>query len=667
VLALGIVMKEPMRQLYKVILLITVFMLQACGSSEDKTVFSISADVSEVNFSNEFLQESTESIAINVSFVGDGVLVGFSPEAISAPWLEYRTENVTENSATVFIDVINAQFLLTDTYNTTLRLATSNEDSSKFAFHDIDISLLIWNLSVDTEKVSYSGTFGDDTIPAQNISILTEEKEWTASTDVDWLSLDITSGIGETEIVVTPDISEFTEPGLQQGNIILTDIDSGEIKLVPVELALDNVYLLADQTAVALSSTNSVSTLEKTIAVGNSADLVINWTASTDANWLTLTKVNNGQLIITADPSLASINNNSSAQVIISADSDIVAISETININFYNSIEDVDNKVITPLVINSSEIVTSPLKPVFYLGVGNELLTYHQYTGELESSVEISPEGTILEQFIMHPNGDYLLVQATETVTQEDETSTEVVHRYKVLLDDYSITEIIDTDIISEPIAIVRLSGRYFVITQAFEFADENLNVLFWDAASAFLVSKVAVASKANTLFALDNSTASFKRYIPQVNDFGDNKVSVSLTHDYHPELLADGQLIFDFIVTSDEANIYTLSQSSEWISFDGDNFVDNGLLEANESVVTLSLVKNSNDQPNYFRFNSANELGFYLDVYDNQQTISSTTYTQGSQPANLRLSGDNQRLIIYIDSSSDDELDSQIELVTIP
>ena len=100
----------------------------------------------------------------------------------------------------------------------------------------------------------------------------------------------------------------------------------------------------------------------------------------------------------------------------------------------------------------------------------------------------------------MHPNGDYLLVKATETVTQEDETTTEVVHRYKVLLDDYSITEIIDTDIISEPIAIVRLSGRYFVITQAFEFADENLNVLFWDAANAFLVSKVAVASQANTL-----------------------------------------------------------------------------------------------------------------------------------------------------------------------
>ena len=236
-----------------------------------------------------------------------------------------------------------------------------------------------------------------------------------------------------------------------------------------------------------------------------------------------------------------------------------------------------------------------------------------------------------------------------------------------VSLDDYSITEIIDTDIISEPIAIVRLSGRYFVITQAFEFADENLNVLFWDAANAFLVSKVAVASQANTLFALDNNTASFKRYIPQVNDFGDNKVSVSLTHEYHPELLADGQLIFDFMVTSDEANIYALSQSSEWISFDGDNFVDNGLLEANESVVTLSLVKNSNDQPNYFRFNSANELGFYLDVYDNHQTISSTTYTQGSQPANLKLSGDDQRLIIYVDSSSDDELDSQIELVTIP
>ena len=130
-------MKEQMRHLYKIMLVITTIMLSACGGSGDKTVFSISADVSQASFSNEFLQESTSTIAIEVDFIGDGLLVGFAPENAPVPWLEYRAENVTDTSATIFLDVINAQFLLAGTYTTVIRLATSNEDASKFASHDI--------------------------------------------------------------------------------------------------------------------------------------------------------------------------------------------------------------------------------------------------------------------------------------------------------------------------------------------------------------------------------------------------------------------------------------------------------------------------------------------------------------------------------------------------
>jgi hypothetical protein len=663
-------MKELMRQLYKVILIATIFMIQSCGSSSDKTVFTISAGVSEANFTNEYLQESTDTIAIEVNFVGNGLLVGFSPDTLPVPWLEYRAENITANSATVYIDIINAQFLTPDTYETKLRLATSNDDSSKFAFHEIDISLLIWDFAVDTDKIKYNGTLGDDAIPAQTITILNETKEWTASTDVTWLSLDVTSGSGEAEIVVTPDISGFLEAGLQQANIILTELNSGDTKLVPVELALDNVYLLAEQTTVALASTSSKSTLEKTLTIDNSRDLNINWQATTSASWLKLTVINDHQLKISADPSIAAMNNNSYAQVIITANSDIAAVSEIINVNFYNSNAVFENKVLTSLEVNNGEILVSPLKPEFYFTLDNQLFIYHQYTGELESSIVVSPEGTVLEQLIIHPNGDYLLAKATEMVIQEDETTTEVVHRYRInLLDNTSssITEILTADIVYEPIDIVRLSGRYFVVTQALEFANEDLQVAFWDSENAYFTNKVDVATQANTLFVLDNNAVSFKRYIPQVNDFGDDKISVTLTHEYHPELLTEGQVIYDFMVTNDEADIYAISPSSEWISFDGETFIDNGLLEANKNIVTLFLEKNTDSQPNYLRIDSTSELGFYLDIYDNNQTISSTIYTQGNQPNNIKLSGDGQRLIIHVNSSNDPEFDSQIELVTIP
>lgn len=639
-------MKEQMRQLYKVMLLVAAIMLQACGGSGDDTVFSISADVSEANFSNEFLQESTSTIAIKVNYVGDGLLVGFAPGVSPVAWLKYRAEDVTDTSATIYIDVINAQFLLANTYTTILRLATSNADSSKFASHDINVSLSVWNLDVDTEKLKYSATFGVEKLSPQIIKITNATNQWSASTDVDWLSLEVTSGTeeGEGEILITPELSSFTAAGLQQGNIILTEANSGDTKIIPVELALDNIYLLADSPSVALTSTSNISALEKIVTIGNNDNHIIEWQASTQANWLTLTPINNTQLKITADPATAPMNASTLAQVSVVASQNTSVMSDNISVNFYNSDLVVENKVLTPLDINNNEMLASPLFPKFYVGISNQLVTYHQYTGEIESTLVVSPEGTTLEQLIMHPAGDYLLAKAVETITTEDETTgeailSEVTHRYKINLNDDTNTEVTDFDILYEPTNIVRLSGRYFVVTQTLEFADENLNLLFWDAENAYFASEIDVATQANTLFALDYNNVSFKRYIPQANDFGDDKISIALTHEYHPDLLPDNEIIRDFIVSNDEKNIYAISETSEWISFDGESFVDNGLLEASANVVTLQLEKNSEGNPNYLRFDQSNALGFYLNRYDAEQNITSTTYTQGRQPTSIKLS----------------------------
>ncbi len=661
-------MKEPMCQLYKaLLLLLIVIMLQACGGSDNEVVLSISADLNEAHFTNEILQESTSTIAIEVNFVGEGLLVGYAPDETPVGWLEYRTENVTDTSATIYIDVVNAQLYAADTYTTTLRLATSNEDLTQFSSHDIEVSLLVWELAVDTQKVKYNGTFGVENLPSQRITIASEVSEWTATTDVDWLSLDITSGSGETEIEVTPDVTSFTSPGLQQGNIVLTEIASGDTKLVPVELALDNIYMLAEQPSISLASTSAISALERVITISNNSAQTIEWLASTEANWLTLTPINNTQLMITADPAAAPMNASSLAQVTIAASEKTGVVSETINVNFYNSDLVVENTVLESLEINSNEILPSPLFPKFYVAVDNQLKTYHQYTGTLESTLTVSPENTVLEQLIMHPAGDYLLAKAVETVINpEDETTSELVHRYKVNLADNIITEIVDSNVLSEPTDIVRLLGRYFVITQVLEFADENLQVLFWDGANAFLASEIDVAAQKNTLFALDYDAASIKRYMPEVNDFGDDKISVSLTHEYRPRLLPEGKRIIDFMVSDDEQNIYAISESSEWISFDGDDFVDNGLLEASTSVVTLFLEKNSAGNPNYLRFDGSNALGFYLATYGENQNVTSTTYTQGRLPTRIKLSADAQRLIMNVDASTDETLESQVEVVTI-
>jgi len=355
-------MKGQMNIFQKIVtLLITVVMLQACGGSDKGPTYTISADVTKASFSNEFLQAKEQSIAIKVSFEGEGLLVGFAPNAQPVGWLTYRSEDVTDNSATIYIDVVDSDRILADLYTTKIRLATGNAGGTDLVFHDVDVSLLVWQLSVDTELLSYRSTLGDSIVEAQTIELTSESNEWTASTDVDWLSLDLTEGTGGASIVVTADISNFTTAGLQEGNIVLTEVTSGDTKSIPVELGVDNIYLYSDQSVVALTSTNNISVIEQTLNIANNGASQVAWQATTTANWLTLTVLPNNQLKITADVNAAPLDAISSADIVLNATNGAIAINDTVQVTFYNANLLTETKLIEPLSVADSNIAVSPI------------------------------------------------------------------------------------------------------------------------------------------------------------------------------------------------------------------------------------------------------------------------------------------------------------------
>lgn len=661
-------MKEQFSNIRQAIIVFMVALaLQACGGSSNNTPqYSVSADVENISFSTEFLQISDETIAINVNFVGEGLLVGFSPEVQPVPWLTYRTEQITESTATIYIDVVNAELFVPGTFETILRLSSGNQTEFNFASVDIDVSLLIWQLSTNTDRVTFNGTFGDSSIPAQSIELTSETNEWTAAADVDWLTLDITSGTGDAVIIVTPTIDTFTAAGLQQANIILTEKSTGASKSLPVELGLDNVYLFADQANIAFTATKNIQATTKTVTISTNKALPFAWQASADASWLTLTiNESSNKIAISADPSSVPINEISTATITVSATDDDTVINEVITVNLYRSDLTSDNNRIEEVLVNTNSVTVSPTLPYLYFAQDNQLKVYHQYSAQLLQSIVISPEETLLEQFVIHPNGKLLLARAFETLTNDDGSSETILHRYKINLVDYSITEITDADIEFEPMRFVRFNGRYFVVTQTLEYADENLKRLYWDIENAFLASAIDFASQTNTLFALDNNTVSFKRFTGQVNDFTQAKIMTTLTHEYHPESLADGELITDFVVSEDEKNLFAISPSSEWISFDGETFTDHGLLETTPNVFSLFINKTSNSRAHYFRINTSNNLGFYVDVYNEQQVVSAKLYTAGNQPSAVSITADDKRLLVNATSASQIELTNLMQFET--
>ncbi|MEW6982309.1 BACON domain-containing carbohydrate-binding protein [Colwelliaceae bacterium 6471] len=671
-----------MKDLFKnvklaIFVIFTSAMLQACGgSSNSADRYTISADVANVAFSSEVLQTSTDSIEVKVNFKGDGLLLGYAPDAQPAiirvdgediPWLEFRTENITDTSATIHIDIVNAERLPLFNFETTLRISTGDVTNTTLVHHDIDVSLLVWQIFADTDLITFNGTFGDESIPSQTFELLSGANEWTVSSDVDWLSFSPSSGTGSTTITVTPTINTFTSAGLQQANITISEATLGDSQTLPVELGLDNVYLYADKATIAFTATPNVKATEQVVNIASNSPTTLTWTASTDATWLTLAPIEGTeQLSIIADATMAPSNDTSVASVTITATEASDVIAETITVSLYNSDQTTENKTITDIVVNSQAMVNAPSLPYTYIGTNNELRIYHQYTGELISSLTISPENTLLEQLLIHPNGHLMLAKADETMTSEDEQGNPieeiVTHRYKINLSDLTFTEITEANIAYEPSQFVRLSGRYFVLTQTLELADDNLQRLFWDGQNAFFARGFDIAAQSNALYALDANDSSFKRYVASVNDFTSKSVSLELTHDYRPDLLPEeldqNTAIKDFVVTNNETGIYTISSTSEWISFDGTDFIDNGLLETNEDIVTLAIDKSSNGRAHYVRFDPTQ--GFLVNVYDEQQALSATILTNGNQPASVDISADDKRLALNATSSE------QIEFISL-
>jgi len=137
------------------ILFILATTLQACGSSDDDESdnYAISANTSSISFTHEFLQVSDDTFKVDITFQGNGILVGFAPDSQAASWLNYRTENVTATSATLYIDVISAENIIPDLYKTKIRLSTGDVEKVKLVHHDIDVPLLIWKLVTNKELV----------------------------------------------------------------------------------------------------------------------------------------------------------------------------------------------------------------------------------------------------------------------------------------------------------------------------------------------------------------------------------------------------------------------------------------------------------------------------------------------------------------------------------
>lgn len=314
-----------------------------------------------------------------------------------------------------------------------MRLSSGDVNTRNLVHHDIDVSLLVWHLGTDKDLISYDSTLGDENVAAQPLTISSlGENSWTISSDVDWLSFDVNEGVGEATVNVSADISTFNSPEKYVGNVILTETTTGDSRMVPVEVGVDNVYFYAESSAVLLTQTPNIQVPQKQLTIQTNSPGDGSWLATTETSWLAVSQDNDKLTLSLKDTDALTNGTHQGVVTVAKVNDNQQILPLTLEVNLYKSDQPTENQLINEVLITSVDYSTSPKLPRFYLTKEHNLQTYHSYTGELLAELAVAPEGSRLERLIMHPEGDILLAKAVETIINDDESTTTEVHFYKI-------------------------------------------------------------------------------------------------------------------------------------------------------------------------------------------------------------------------------------------
>ena len=177
---------------------------------------------------------------------------------------------------------------------------------------------------------------------------------------------------------------------------------------------------------------------------------------------------------------------------------------------------------------------------------------------------------------------------------------------------------IINTDsitILSRPEMIKMVAGVAVVITQTLEMANLDLVRQYWDQENVYFSSSIAQANSADIFMAYIQATSSLERYAISYNAYTRETVSVINEPAYTNTTFTS---MANFAMSHNGNTIYSANSNSEWASFDGTIYTDNGVLQGNDNVQTFNTTTDTNDNSYFYRFDPT--LGFTYSKYNAAQ-----------------------------------------------
>ena len=147
---------------------------------------------------------------------------------------------------------------------------------------------------------------------------------------------------------------------------------------------------------------------------------------------------------------------------------------------------------------------------------------------------------------------------------------------------------------------IKMIAGAPVVITQTLEYADMNLVRQYWDQENAFFASTIAQANSADVFMVYKQATTSLERFSLDYNAYASEMVTAMSEPPYTNAAFTN---LSGFALSNDSNTVYSVNSTSEWASFDGTTYTDNGLLHADANIQTANVAKDVSDNSYFYRF----------------------------------------------------------------
>jgi len=289
--------------------------------------------------------------------------------------------------------------------------------------------------------------------------------------------------------------------------------------------------------------------------------------------------------------------------------------------------------------------VLDPLRPYLYIAQGDAISVYNIMSGAIIKTISSPLIGLNLTNLVIHPDGSLLLASNLETYLDGQDVEQTRVNHYQVSLPDFTIEQLDQekVTIVNRPEAIVMVSGKPVVITQAQEVADMSLTRHYVDNQNAFFSATVNDVKTNDLVQIFDATSSSIKQYQLSYNAYASQTTAIDSSTSYENALFGDSMT--SMTSNNDGSIIYTANINSEWSTYDGELFSDQGLLHNEPILGTFAIHTDSTNNSYFYRFNSTS--GFTFSKYnENQQLLWETIHTNGS--TDIYIAPDYQRLISY-------------------